>query len=185
MTWITFSIKRAISFLMGVGMLTVLANSSLAESAQVPFGDKISSVIFNYNRTTPYIATSGRINGAGIAELKSLGFKTILDLRTAPEGTGQEQLKAVAAGLAYHNIAISRAAPSKQQIKKFASLVDDKNNYPMLVHCASANRAGAMWTLYRVSKGVAFSHAVQEGRTIGLRPKRENQVRKMLSQPVL
>jgi uncharacterized protein (TIGR01244 family) len=185
MTWINYSSRIAISLLSAVVVLTSLISASFAESAQVPFGDKISSVIFNYNRTTPFIATSGRVNGAGILELKSLGFKTILDLRTAPEGTAEEQNKAITAGLNYYNIPISRAEPKQDQIRKFASLVENRNNYPMLVHCASANRVGAMWTLYRVSKGIAFKHAVQEGRTIGLKPKRENQVRKMLGEPLL
>lgn len=185
MSWSIFSIRRTIGLFMSFGVLVVLANSSQAQSAQVPFGDKISNAIFNYNRTTPFVATSGLIKGTGIAELKSRGFKTVLDLRTASEGTALEQKNVVAAGMAYHNIAISQAAPSQDQIKAFEKLVEDKNNYPILVHCASANRVGAMWTHYRVSKGVAFKHAIQEGRTIGLKPNRESQVRKILGEPAL
>ncbi|MBI4366658.1 MAG: hypothetical protein HY543_07570 [Deltaproteobacteria bacterium] len=42
-----------------------------------------------------------------------------------------------------------------------------------------------MWTLYRARKGVPFAIAVEEGRTIGLQPPRENALRARLGQPPL
>ncbi len=68
-----------------------------AAGSEVPFGDKVSAAIVNYNRTMPHIATAGLVRKGGIAELKALGFTTIIDLRTPPEGTAAEKVAALAA----------------------------------------------------------------------------------------
>jgi protein tyrosine phosphatase (PTP) superfamily phosphohydrolase (DUF442 family) len=80
---------------------------------------------------------------------------------------------------------VGKGAPSDAQVREFSALIEDVTNYPVLVHCVSANRVGAMWTLYRVMKGIPFPIAVEEGRTVGLKPKRENAVRARLGQPPL
>jgi uncharacterized protein (TIGR01244 family) len=158
-------------------------NFAHAASAQVPFGDRVSAAIFNYNRTTPHIATSGLIGKGGIGELKALGFIAILDLRTPPEGTEAERAAMEAQGLRYFNIPIARGAPSDDQIQRFTRLIEDAANQPLLIHCVSANRVGAMWTLYRLRQGVPFEIAMEEGRTVGMKPKRENMVRQMVGKP--
>jgi protein tyrosine/serine phosphatase len=58
-------------------------------------------------------------------------------------------------------------------------VVENAANLPVLVHCHSANRVGAMWALYRASKGVPPAVAVEEGRTAGLKS-REKAVREKL-----
>lgn len=188
MNYSTFARSAVVALLAVVAMSFGSAGSSVfaasSNSAEVPFGDKVTAV-FNYNRTRPGIATAGIIKPGGVGEVKRLGFRTVLDLRTAREGTAKEKVEVSAAGLSYINIEISRAKPTPQQIERFSSIVENPANFPLLVHCASANRVGALWTLYRVSKGISFAEAVIEGRTIGLRKARENQVRAMLGQPAL
>lgn len=156
-----------------------------AAKLQVPFGDKVGRAIVNYNRTRPHIATAGRLRDGAVAEVQALGFTTIIDLRTPAEGTALEKAEVEAAGLRYFNIPVARGAPSDKQVREFSALIEDATNYPVLVHCVSANRVGAMWTLYRVMRGVPFSIAVEEGRTVGLKPKRENAVRARLGEPPL
>lgn len=158
---------------------------AFAAGSEVPFGDKVSPAILNYNRTRLQIATSGLIREGGIAELKALGFRAIIDLRTPPEGTAAERVAAEAAGLRYFNIPVSGGAPSDDQVRAFAGLLEDPVNFPVLVHCVSADRVGAMWTLYRVMKGAPFSIAVEEGRTVGMKSIRESAVRMRLGQPLL
>jgi len=152
-----------------------------AQGGSVPAAETLTGVIFNYRRTTPQIATSGVIRQGGVAELKRLGFKTILDLRTAPEGTAREQAAVAKAGMDYYNIEISRAPITPAQVKAFGKLVANKANYPILVHCASGNRVGAMWVLQRIGQGVPADAAFKEGRAIGLAPGRERQVRQSLA----
>ena len=66
---------------------------------------------------------------------------------------------------------------------EFARIVVDATYFPLIIHCGSANRVGAMWTLYLAHQGIPISIAVEEGRTIGMRPDRENAVLKHLGHP--
>ncbi len=178
-------ISRALLRVSAAGLfIAVSAVPANAAPPQAPFGDKVSGAIVNYNRATPYIATAGLIKEGGVAELNSLGFTAILDLRGPEEGTAEERRKVVAAGLRYYNIPVTMRTPSDDQVRTFAALAEDPANYPMLVHCVSANRTGAVWTMYRVLKGVPFDIAIEEGRTAGL-TSREKAVRKRLGQPPL
>lgn len=142
----------------------------------VPFGDRIDGRIFNYNRTTPSMATAGVINEGGIDLLLEEGFKSVVDLRTPQEGTAEEAAAMKIAGIEYINIPIGKEAPSAADVRKFASIVGDKNRGPLLVHCASANRVGTLWAMYRVSTGVPLQTALEEGRTVGMKPSRESNV---------
>ncbi|MGZ8395203.1 MAG: protein tyrosine phosphatase family protein [Rhodoplanes sp.] len=115
--------------------------------------------------------------------LKALGFATIVDLRGPDEGAAFEKTIVEEAGLRYVNIPVTSGAPTEAQIAEFARIVEDARNAPLLVHCVTANRVGAMWALYRAQKGIPVLIALEEGRTIGLQPDREAELRKRLEQP--
>ncbi|MEX2489892.1 MAG: protein tyrosine phosphatase family protein [Pseudomonadales bacterium] len=150
---------------------------------EVPFGDRVNESIVNYNRTTPYIATSGNLDeGSGVEHVKELGFRSILDLRTPPEGVETERQQAESNGLKYLNISVGKEAPPEEDLDRFQQWVENSDNYPTLVHCASANRAGALWAMYRLRKGIPLDEAILEGRTIGMKESREPQVVKYAEQ---
>jgi uncharacterized protein (TIGR01244 family) len=151
--------------------------------AQAPSRERVSPAVTNYSRATPQIATAGILRDGALAELKSLGFATVVDLRGPDEGTDIEQRAAAAVGLRYFNIPVTTEAPTDAQIVEFARLVENGGNHPLMAHCASANRVGAMWTLYRAARGVPMSTAIAEGRAIGLQPDREYAVRARLARP--
>jgi uncharacterized protein (TIGR01244 family) len=157
-----------------------------AGARQAPFGDKVSAAILNYNRASPQIATSGKYSPAAVAEIKSLGFAAVLDLRSQGENGATEVAAAARdAGLNYLNIPVTTKAPTDEQVAAFAKIVEDPANHPLLVSCASANRAGAMWALYRAARGVDPKVAIEEGRAAGLEPNREQAVRERLGLPPL
>lgn len=159
---------------------------ALAAPPQAPFGDKVSTAIFNYSRATPQIGTSGRFAPAAVTEIQALGFTTILDLRAQTEKGVAKVTKAIqASGLRHINIPVVTRAPTPAQVAEFAAIVENAANYPLLVTCMSANRVGAIWALYRASKGVPPEVAVEEGRTLGLKPSREKAVRVRLGLPPL
>jgi uncharacterized protein (TIGR01244 family) len=167
-----------------VAALTIAGGAAgLAQSvAQVPSRERVSPSITYYTPVTPQVATAGLLQGGALAELKSLGFAMVVDLRGPEEGTALEQRAAAIVGLRYINIPVTTEIPSDAQIVEFARLVENAGNYPVIVHCASANRVGAMWTLYRVARGVPVATAIGEGRTIGLST-RESAVRQRLARP--
>ena len=80
----------------------------------------------------------------------------------------------------YLNIPVTVMVPSDEQVAQFARIVEDAAYFPLIIHCGTANRVGAMWTLYRAHRGIPISIAVEEGRTIGLQGDREKAVLKHL-----
>lgn len=153
--------------------------------AQAPYGNKMPNIVENYLRATPYIGTGGNLDPTGIPMLKEMGFKTIIDFNTDEQGAAAQGPMVAQAGMAFKHISVSTDAPTNEQVAEFAKIVEDPTNYPILMHCESANRVGAMWALYRASKGVPNEVAVEEGRALGLKTNREAAVRKMLGMPAL
>lgn len=169
----------------GLSGLLLMAGAPAVQAGgqEAPFGDQVSASIFRYNRASPTIASAGRLTDGAVAEAKSLSFKTIVDLRTPREGLEAERTAAAAVGLNYINIPVSGGVPSDAQVARFAAIADDPANHPILLHCSGANRAGAMWSLYRALKGVPARVALDEGRTAGLKPFSEIKVRARLGLP--
>ncbi|SON56333.1 Protein tyrosine/serine phosphatase [Hartmannibacter diazotrophicus] len=152
---------------------------------QAAFGNQMPNIVENYLRAVPYIGTGGLIEPTGMDMLASLGFKTIVSLNTDEEGAAAERPLVEKAGMTFIDIGVTTKAPTNDQVAEFAKIAEDPNNYPILVHCESANRVGAMWALYRASKGIPKDIAIEEGRTIGLKTSREPAVRDMLGMPAL
>lgn len=165
-----------------IAAVILLALPTATFAAEAPFGDKVSADITYYNRAAPDIGIAGLLKGNGVAEAKALGFKTIVDLRQPKEGTAPERAAAAKEGITYINIPVAGGAPTKDQVATLTKIIETAANKPVLVHCHSANRAGAIWALYRASKGVPPEIAVEEGRAVGLKS-REPAVRKMLGLP--
>jgi len=152
---------------------------------QAPFGDAVDGRISNYTRVAPFVATSGPVKPEDYGYVASLGFRTVINLRAAEEGADREVEAARAAGLNVVWLPVTGKAPEWDQVAKAAAVIGDPANYPILLLCHSANRAGAMWALYRASQGVPPDIAIQEGRAAGLMPSREVRVREMLGLPPL
>jgi uncharacterized protein (TIGR01244 family) len=157
-----------------------------SKAKQAPFGAQLPvNSVQNYSRPAPYLATAGLIDPVYMDVLAKLGFKTVVSLNTEKEGSLAEGPLVEKAGMKYVNIQVGTLAPTPEQQPELAKVLDDPANYPILLHCESANRVGAAWTLYRASKGVAKETAIEEGRGVGMKPNREVDVRKQLGLPPL
>jgi hypothetical protein len=53
-------------------------------------------------------------------------------------------------------------------VKTVGSVLDDAQAAPVLLHCSSANRVGAVWMALQVQKGKSREEAEKEARAIGL-----------------
>jgi uncharacterized protein (TIGR01244 family) len=160
----------AITILLGL----LFINISYA-SDQIPFGNQVSS-IKNYNRATSQIATSGLIGDKGAELLAEHGFKTIIDLRTPAEGINKEKQAAETVALHYINIPVTGEGINQKQLTAFRKAIENTAK-PVIVHCASGNRAGAMWVAYRISQGLAPEIAIEEGKAAGMKPEMEQKIR--------
>ncbi len=147
---------------------------------EVPFAEELGSLVQHYDRRTPTLASSGAIDESAYGRLGQLGFVSVLDLRVPEEGTEDERLDVEARGMRYFNVPMGYAVPTEAEVAAFARIVEDENNLPLLFHGPFANRAGAMWALYRVYRGMAPEQAYEEGRTAGLKGRRAEAVQEAL-----
>lgn len=156
-------------------LVIVVFAATVQASERVPFGHQIVPVQ-NYSRATEQIAISGLIGDGGAQALAAHGFKTIIDLRTSTEGTADEKALVDLNGMNYINIPMTVAGISDEQLAAFTKAIETAQA-PVLIHCGSGNRAGAMWASYQISKGVDPEIALAAGRKAGMRPPMEEKVR--------
>ncbi|MEM9234864.1 MAG: sulfur transferase domain-containing protein [Pseudomonadota bacterium] len=149
---------------------------------QAPTGDAGVAFVRNYVRVTPYIAVGGRLSDDGVDRAKDVGFNMIIDLRQPDEqGVAEEEARAAELGVAYRRLSMPReAAEVEAFMPDLIAALENADNYPILLHCASGNRAGGAWALYRGMKGVPAVIAIEEGRAAGMRS-REAVVREVLA----
>jgi len=117
------------------------------------------------------IATGGQPSQGAYAKLASNGFRSVLNLRTAQEGVNLEEEKEAVekAGMRYVNIPVDSSALASEQVNEFLNVVKDRSMQPILIHCATANRVGAFWLIYRVlEQGWSQEKALEEATRIGL-----------------
>ncbi len=144
----------------------VLAAGALAQQA----GQQDYPSITNFLRVNPQICTGGQPRLEDLPRLKAEGIKAIINLRRPTEYDAEaEAARAKELGLRYFNIPVSVAEPQDQQAAEFLKLTADPKNRPAFIHCASANRVGALWMIRRILvDGWKLADAEAEARKIGM-----------------
>lgn len=105
------------------------------------------------------------------AHVKQCGVKTVLNLRARDEIDWDEAEVVKSLGLEYVNIPFKSPETLTDDVFDSArKLLNDKTKRPILVHCASANRVGAIWLAHRVlDGGKSYEDARKEAQTVGLK----------------
>ncbi|HUU33288.1 MAG TPA: sulfur transferase domain-containing protein [Vicinamibacterales bacterium] len=128
--------------------------------------------VTNFTRVDATVACGGAAEVAALDALKKDGFKTVINLRVATEpgaNIEQNQAKAKELGLNYVHIPFSGASPDPKVIDTFLATIANTANQPVFVHCASANRVGAVWLAKRVLQDdYSIEKATTEAKAIGL-----------------
>ena len=120
------------------------------------------------------IYLAGQPSEAALAELAERGVKTIITLRHPDEERWDEKKVCEKLGLKFHRFQISGPtdinAKLIDDIRKL--LVAAKKDSGVLLHCASANRVGAIWLAHRVKDaGLTMPEALAEAKEVGLKSK--------------
>jgi uncharacterized protein (TIGR01244 family) len=150
-------------------VLTLLACAGLVANAQ----QKMERPgITNFTKVDAVVACGGATETAALEGLKKDGFKAVINLRQASErgaNIDENKAKANELGLRYIHIPFNTAAPESKTVDDFLATISDKANQPVFIHCASANRVGAVWLVKRVMQdGWPVEKATQEAKLIGL-----------------
>jgi uncharacterized protein (TIGR01244 family) len=98
------------------------------------------------------------------------GVKTVVNLRDPKEIDWDEAAVVKELGMEYVNLPFRSPKELSDEIfDKSRKLLADKSKRPLLLHCASANRVGALWLAHRVlDDGVKYDDALAEAKTVGL-----------------
>ena len=108
---------------------------------------------------------------ADLTQAKEAGIKTVVSLRHTAEVKDWDEAAWVREqGLLWIQIPWNGPEQLTDEIFDRSRETLRSAEKPMLVHCGSGNRVGAVWIAFRVlDEGVALEAAVTEAKTIGLK----------------
>lgn len=132
----------------------------------------------------PGLMTGGCPSDRDLDSLKRAGVNTVLDLREPKEWNDDDFAGRVKqAGLKFLQLPVSGLETvGESQTQQFWTYWNDAQLKPMLVHCASGNRVGAMLALAAYRHGnMDARQAIEHGLAAGLRAS-EPTVKTMLDQ---
>ena len=153
-----------------------------AVAAPVAAADKAAlSLPLNEPRLGLYSA--GQPAAADWPLIAARGVTTVVNLRPVGEMQGRDEAAEVAAaGLRYLEIPVADGASiTVANARKLREAIVSANGAPVLVHCASANRAGGLLALMAATEeGMADEAALEFGRKAGMKST-EARVRELLA----
>jgi len=128
------------------------------------------------------VTSSGQPDEAALEVFADSGYATVIDLRGAGEDRGLAE-SAVVEDLGMHYVTLPIAGPeaiSYENARKLDELIGQSGG-PVLVHCGSGNRVGALLALRAKLHGADDESALQLGREGGL-TRLEDVVRERLAE---
>jgi uncharacterized protein (TIGR01244 family) len=109
--------------------------------------------IINFGYIGRTVACAGATAPAALAEVKKQGYASVINLRVATEPGAEIEASsaaAKAAGLTFVHLPFDAAAPDPMLVDRFLAAIAEPRNQPAFIHCASANRAAALWMIKRM-----------------------------------
>lgn len=116
------------------------------------------------------ITAAGQPDAAALEVFADSGYATVIDMRGRDEDRGFDEIAAIEA-LGLHYVAFpieSEEAVSFDSARKLDELLKQYPG-PVLVHCASSNRVGALLALRASLHGADDAEALEFGRKGGLK----------------
>jgi uncharacterized protein (TIGR01244 family) len=132
----------------------------------------------------PGVMTAGQPTGEQVQLAAEDGYKTIIDLRTPAEPRGFDEVEAARLnGLVYVNLPVNPATLNQATIDRFLAAMK-KAQKPVIIHCSTGSRTGALWYAWLVlEKGKAPPAALAEAKAAGLRqPELTEKIEKLVAE---
>lgn len=115
---------------------------------------------------------AGQPDEAALRQFADFGVKTVINIRTSGEieSLGFDEQKTVEeAGMTYVHVPMGRELPSDDALKRILDTLDTAGDGPVLLHCASSNRVGSVWSVYAGERaGLDLEAAIAEGKAAGM-----------------
>jgi len=122
-----------------------------AASAQVT-RESVPGIV-NFSKVETTVACAGATTPAALADVKKMGYNSVVNLRTSAEAGAQIEEEAAAAkvaGINYIHLPFNAQMPDPMLVDNFLKAITNKANEPAFIHCATANRAAALWMVKRI-----------------------------------
>jgi uncharacterized protein (TIGR01244 family) len=155
------------------GLIALLASPLAKADEALPF-----------NRPQAGLYTYGQPSAAHLQQAAAAGITTVIDLRSAGENRGyDEKAAAEALGLRYVSLPVAGSGGLTADNARALHQILGNDTGPVLLHCASSNRAGALLAL-RAARQQNWEpvSALELGHAAGLRqPALIEQVRRQIT----
>jgi len=117
--------------------------------------DPLSSTLLP---VTDNVTLAGKLAPDAAAQLRGTDT-VVIDLRTPAEGTADESHAMWRNGVTYINLPTTGQTPARSEVELFDAIVAVNSGRPILVHCASGNRAGMIWAAHLLDTGASLASA--------------------------
>jgi len=145
----------------GIAVLACIgAGFALAQSAELPYR----------NQALEGVTTAGQPSEAALTAIAAAGYKAVIDLRGPNEdrGLADEKKTVEMLGMSYVNLPIEGAAGVSYANARALDKLLAEADGPVLVHCTSSNRVGALLALRAKQLGADAETALEVGLASGL-----------------
>lgn len=127
------------------------------------------------------ITSAGQPDEAALAVFAEQGYTTVIDLRTEGEDRGFDEPATVEhLGMDYVSLPIGRDDITFENAQMLDILISEADG-PVLVHCGSGNRVGALLALSKSMEGADDEAALEYGRKGGM-TRLEGRVKEVLTE---
>ena len=147
--------------------LAVVVHLALAAAVAAEPPEQAPGIV-NYKKLHQGLAVGGTLSPDAMRNLKALGFRTVVDLRTESEGTAEEKAAVEGQGLRYVSVPVRPATLSLKDVEAVSRVLDDAAAAPVLLHCAMSNRVGGVYGVIQVLQGKSQAEAEAAARDAGL-----------------
>ena len=139
-----------------ISLLVFTAGGVLAAEPepQASLADAAYPELPNFHKVDENLFRGGQPMAGGMARLKALGVRSIVNLRYERDANAAEEAEAKAAGILYYNIPMyGLARPADAKVKRALEIINDPKNQPAFVHCKrGSDRTGAIVACYRIER---------------------------------
>ena len=152
-------------------MLLVLFgfNLGVANSSEINVLDIQQQGIRYLNNPTANVFSSGQPSEQQLENLSKLGVLHVINLRPKQEQQWDEGAYVKTLGLQYYNIPVNGAyGITLSNATQLAATLEKIGDEPVLVHCSSSNRVGALIALNAFHQGEGIERAIAKGKVWGL-----------------
>jgi len=178
----TGSLRLSGLALVAVVLATGCTPEPAAESAGSSEAEQGLADLLPYGREPwPGILTAGQPTKQDFEMLRDRGVRTVINLRVPSEsGTRDEPEWIKELGMAYISIPVAGAAGVNEETARALDRALETAERPVLVHCGSSNRVGAVFALRAFHlEGKSAEDALEIGRSSGV-TRLEDHVRGLL-----